>query len=75
MGDLLGALKAEGKEIEDSPASAENLGELLKMIASGALSGKLAKEVFAKMFAGEGTGRRDRDARRDSQQIGDSSRA
>ena len=44
MGDLLGALKAEGKEIEDSPVSADHLGELLKLILTGALSGKLAKE-------------------------------
>jgi len=51
MGDLMGALKAEGKEIGDSPVSPENLGELVRMIAKGDLSGKLAKEVFPKMFA------------------------
>jgi len=50
MGDLAGALKADGKEIGESPASAENLGALVKLIATGELSGKLAKEVFAKMF-------------------------
>src|SRR5262245_35207394 len=50
MGDLLGALKAENREIADAPVSAENLGELIKLIASGELSGKLAKEVFPKMF-------------------------
>ena len=50
MGDLLGALKAENREIGDAPVSAENLGELIKLIASGELSGKLAKEVFPKMF-------------------------
>jgi aspartyl-tRNA(Asn)/glutamyl-tRNA(Gln) amidotransferase subunit B len=51
MGDLMGALKAEGREITASPVSAENLGELVKLIASGELSGKLAKEIFPKMFA------------------------
>jgi aspartyl-tRNA(Asn)/glutamyl-tRNA(Gln) amidotransferase subunit B len=51
MGDLMGALKAEGKDIADSPVSARRLGELVKLIASGELSGKLAKEVFPKMFA------------------------
>ena len=51
MGDLMGLLKAEGKEIGDSPVSPENLGELVRMIARGELSGKLAKEVFPKMFA------------------------
>ena len=51
MGDVAGALKAEGKEIGESPVSAENLGALVKLIVAGELSGKLAKEVFAKMFA------------------------
>jgi aspartyl-tRNA(Asn)/glutamyl-tRNA(Gln) amidotransferase subunit B len=51
MGDLAGALKAEGKPIGESPVSAENLGALVKLIATGELSGKLAKEVFAKMFS------------------------
>ena len=51
MGDLMGMLKAEGKEIGESPVSAADLGELVRLIAAGELSGKLAKEVFAKMFA------------------------
>ena len=51
MGDLAGLLKAEGKEIEDSPVSAEHLGQLVALIAQGKISGKLAKEVFPKMFA------------------------
>jgi aspartyl-tRNA(Asn)/glutamyl-tRNA(Gln) amidotransferase subunit B len=51
MGDLMGLLKAEGKEIADSPVSARNLGELLKLVAQGELSRKLAKEVFPRMFA------------------------
>jgi aspartyl-tRNA(Asn)/glutamyl-tRNA(Gln) amidotransferase subunit B len=57
MGDLLAALKAENRDIADSPVSAENLGALVKMIASGELSGKLAKEIFPQMFAaGEAPG-------------------
>jgi aspartyl-tRNA(Asn)/glutamyl-tRNA(Gln) amidotransferase subunit B len=51
MGDLLGMLKAQGKEIADSPVQPEHLGEILQLLAKGELSGKLAKEVFAKMFA------------------------
>jgi aspartyl-tRNA(Asn)/glutamyl-tRNA(Gln) amidotransferase subunit B len=51
MGDLSGALHAQGKEIAESPVSAENLGELVKLIRSGEISGKLAKEIFPKMFA------------------------
>jgi aspartyl-tRNA(Asn)/glutamyl-tRNA(Gln) amidotransferase subunit B len=50
MGDLAGLLKAEGKEIEDSPVSAENLGRLVALIGQGKISGKLAKEIFLKMF-------------------------
>jgi aspartyl-tRNA(Asn)/glutamyl-tRNA(Gln) amidotransferase subunit B len=52
MGDLLGLLKAGGKEISDSPVSARHLGELVGLIARGEISGKMAKEIFAKMFAG-----------------------
>jgi len=51
MGDLLGLLKAEGKEIADSPIRAAHLGELIQLMGKGELSGKLAKEIFPKMFA------------------------
>jgi aspartyl-tRNA(Asn)/glutamyl-tRNA(Gln) amidotransferase subunit B len=51
MGDLMATLKAEGKEISDSPVSAENLGQLVKLIAGEQLSGKLAKQIFPKMFS------------------------
>jgi aspartyl-tRNA(Asn)/glutamyl-tRNA(Gln) amidotransferase subunit B len=57
MGDLMALLKAEGKEITESPVSAEHLGELVKLIAGNQLSGKLAKEIFPKMFStGEAPG-------------------
>jgi aspartyl-tRNA(Asn)/glutamyl-tRNA(Gln) amidotransferase subunit B len=55
MGDLAGLLKAENKEIEESPVSADNLGRLVALIAQGKISGKLAKEIFPKMFAEGGT--------------------
>jgi aspartyl-tRNA(Asn)/glutamyl-tRNA(Gln) amidotransferase subunit B len=51
MGDLMGLLKAEGKEISESPVSAENLGALVKLMARGELSGKLAKQIFPQMFS------------------------
>ncbi len=51
MGDLAAALKAQGKEISESPVSAQNLGEMLALKGKGEISGKLAKEVFAKMAA------------------------
>jgi aspartyl-tRNA(Asn)/glutamyl-tRNA(Gln) amidotransferase subunit B len=47
IGDLLGALK--GGDISEAPVSAERLGELVGLIAKGEITGKLAKEIFAKM--------------------------
>ncbi len=51
MGELLGALKAERKEITESPIPPEHIGELATLIKKGEISGKLAKEIFPKMFA------------------------
>jgi aspartyl-tRNA(Asn)/glutamyl-tRNA(Gln) amidotransferase subunit B len=51
MGDLLGALKAEGKEITESLVTPEQMAELTNLIAKGDISGKLAKEIFPKMLA------------------------
>jgi len=72
MGDLSGALKAAGKEIHESPVSAGQLGELVALIEKGEISGKLAKEIFPKMFStGESAAAiMDREGLR---QIGDSS--
>ena len=50
QGELVGALNAAGKSIEESPVGAEQLAELVRLIGDGTLSGKLAKEVFSKMF-------------------------
>jgi aspartyl-tRNA(Asn)/glutamyl-tRNA(Gln) amidotransferase subunit B len=47
-GDLLGALR--GRDITESPVSPEQLGELVAFIANGEISGKMAKDIFAKMF-------------------------
>ena len=52
QGELSGALNGAGKSIEESPVTAKNLGELVRLIGDGTLSGKLAKEIFAKMFDG-----------------------
>ena len=53
MGDLMATLKVEGKQIGESPVTAERLGELVALIQKGEISGKLAKEIFPpKMFAG-----------------------
>ena len=51
QGDLMALLKAGGKEIDASPVSPANLGELVRLIGRGELTGKLAKEIFPRMFA------------------------
>jgi aspartyl-tRNA(Asn)/glutamyl-tRNA(Gln) amidotransferase subunit B len=50
MGELAGLLKGAGKEINESPVPAKHLGELVRLISKGQLTGKLAKEVLPKMF-------------------------
>jgi len=54
MGDLSAQLNKDGLEIAVSPISAAQLAGLLKRIQDGTISGKIAKEVFAAMWAGEG---------------------
>jgi len=51
MGDLSGFLNRDGLEIGASPVPAAGLAGMLKRIADGTLSGKLAKEVFEAMWA------------------------
>ena len=50
MGDLAALLKTADKPIDESPVGAQALGELIGLISTGELSGKLAKEVLEKMF-------------------------
>ena len=54
-GDVLGALNKAGLEIGDSPVSAERLAGLLKRIADNTISGKIAKQVFDKLWNGSAT--------------------
>ena len=54
MGDLAGALKRDGLEIAQSPIAADKLAGLAARIADNTISGKIAKEVFEAMWAGEG---------------------
>ena len=49
MGPLLGLLNTEGKSIDQSPVSAEQLADLLKLIDDGIISGKMGKTVFDEM--------------------------
>jgi len=45
----MGILNAEGKTIEQSPISSQNLAHLLRLIKEGVISGKIAKVVFEDM--------------------------
>ncbi len=48
--ELLGALNKAGKTLDESPVSAEQLGELIGLISDNTISGRIAKDVFAEMF-------------------------
>ncbi|GAF59186.1 aspartyl-tRNA(Asn) amidotransferase subunit B [Psychrobacter sp. JCM 18902] len=54
MGDLLGAINKDDKEITDSPISAKQLAGMLARIKDDTLSGKLAKKVFSALYEREG---------------------
>ena len=49
-GDLFGALNRAGLDIAQAPVTAERLGKLLGMIQAGTISGRIAKDVFQRMF-------------------------
>ncbi|PKG34773.1 Asp-tRNA(Asn)/Glu-tRNA(Gln) amidotransferase subunit GatB [Psychrobacter sp. Sarcosine-3u-12] len=53
MGDLLGALNKDDKDIIDSPISAKQLAGMLARIKDDTLSGKLAKKVFSALYERE----------------------
>jgi aspartyl-tRNA(Asn)/glutamyl-tRNA(Gln) amidotransferase subunit B len=55
MGELSGALNKAGQEIDACPVSAGALGGMLRRIEDGTISGKIAKQVFEALWAGEGT--------------------
>ncbi|AKH21343.1 Asp-tRNA(Asn)/Glu-tRNA(Gln) amidotransferase subunit GatB [Sedimenticola thiotaurini] len=55
MGELSGALNKAGIELEASPVSATDLGGMLLRIVDQTISGKIAKQVFEAMWAGEGS--------------------
>ncbi len=46
INELFGRLNKEGKGIADSPVSASQIGGIVDLIASGAISGKIAKDLF-----------------------------
>ena len=54
MGDFSAFLNKDNRDIADSPVDATQLAGLLRRIQDRTISGKLAKEVFEAMWAGEG---------------------
>ncbi len=57
MVDLAARLNKEGKDIADSPVSAEQLGGLIQRIADNTISNNIAKKVFEALWNGEGATR------------------
>jgi len=55
LGELSAALNKADLAVARSPVSAPQLAGLIQRIADGTISGKIAKEVFDAMWAGEGT--------------------
>jgi aspartyl-tRNA(Asn)/glutamyl-tRNA(Gln) amidotransferase subunit B len=54
MGDLAAFLNKDNRDIGQSPVSAVQLAGLLRRIQDQTISGKIAKEVFEALWAGEG---------------------
>jgi len=52
--DLMARLAAAGQDIEDSPIPPEDIAGLVKLIEDGVISSKIARDVFDRMWAGEG---------------------
>ena len=55
MGELAARLNNEDLSVTNSPVSAEQLAGLITRIADNSISGKMAKEVFEGIWAGEGS--------------------
>jgi len=50
MGELLRELKGDEREIDQCPVTPLHLTEMLTMMKEGAISGKIAKDVFEEMY-------------------------
>jgi aspartyl-tRNA(Asn)/glutamyl-tRNA(Gln) amidotransferase subunit B len=55
--DLAARLTAGGLDIAESPIGSDGLAELVQLIEEGVISSKIAKDVFERMWAGEGRAR------------------
>jgi aspartyl-tRNA(Asn)/glutamyl-tRNA(Gln) amidotransferase subunit B len=48
--ELLGALNSDGKDIAQSPMSAQTLSALVVLVENGTISGKIGKEIFTESY-------------------------
>jgi len=51
INELFGRLNKEGRSIEESPVSADQLGGVIDLIEDGTISGKIAKDLFEIVWA------------------------
>jgi len=57
LGELTAALNRDGADVSASPMPPERLGELLRLVADGTISGKIGKDVFERAYrTGESPG-------------------
>ena len=49
MGEVSAYLNSEQKELHDLPLTPEGLAKMIKLIADGTISSKMAKKVFARI--------------------------
>jgi aspartyl-tRNA(Asn)/glutamyl-tRNA(Gln) amidotransferase subunit B len=54
QGELSGALNRENLSIQNSPVSAQQLGELISRVLDDTINGKAAKQVFQALWNGQG---------------------
>jgi aspartyl-tRNA(Asn)/glutamyl-tRNA(Gln) amidotransferase subunit B len=54
INELFGRLNKEGRSVGESPVAPAQLGGLIDLVASGEISGKIAKDVFEILWTGGG---------------------
>ena len=52
ISELMALLKANGHSITESKLAPENLGKLVKLIETGVITGKIAKDIFKEVYEG-----------------------
>jgi aspartyl-tRNA(Asn)/glutamyl-tRNA(Gln) amidotransferase subunit B len=57
INDLLGRLGREGLDLDASPLAPAEIAALVELIETGVISSKIARDVFDRMWAGEGAPR------------------